>query len=201
MAKEKNKKINAAAIMRAMEIDTSKQIIITCGAGEGALEVPVKSRLSIHERIALIDNIVDMVFLSGEDGDSYYPALKKFAVDYSIVNYFTDVALPSGGDKALEFLERTSLADTIVHALPADYIEEIIAEAYEAIEYRKQELLKRNKLDNMIDSIADVIKAVGDKTEGLGLSQIMEYVQSNAPELKGELEKLMTNESAAATAV
>ena len=197
-AKAKTKKITTAAIMKAIAYE-DKQIVITCGTGEDTIEIPVKARLSLPERIAMVDDIVDMVFIADENGEvSYYPALKKFAIEYAIVNYFTDVALPADSDKAWEFLEKTSFANKIACALRDDYIVEILTEANDAIECRKQALLKRSKLDTVLDSVVDVIQAVGDKTENIELPQLLEYVQKNAPELKGELEKMIKTEAVAA---
>ena len=193
--KSKTRKITTASILAALSTDAHKDISVMCGEGENAVEILVKKRLSLHERIAMVDDIVDMMFLENENGESvYYPALRKFSIEYAIVNYFTDIALPADGDKARYFLEETGIADVVAGAVSDGYITEILTEAEEAIEYRKQIIAKRSKLDAILDSVVDVAQTISKKTEGIELPQIMEFVQKNAPEFKSSLEKLLANE-------
>ena len=76
----------------------------------------------------------------------------------------------------------------------------IIADANEAIEYRKQELLKRSKLDSLLDGAFGIVQALSEKIEGIELPQIMEYVEKNMPEFKGQLEQLISAQVAEAKA-
>lgn len=193
-------KITAVSIAKAMELIDAKTTMITCGTKENTIEIPVKTRLSISQRATMISDIADMVFITDEDNTRYCPAFKKFAIEYNIVSYFTDVLLPSDSDKACHFLEQSGLANRIVHALPEEYINAIIDEANEFIEYRKQELLKKSKLDDILDKVLVVVQALNNKVEEIDLPKIMEYVEKNAPELKGTLEQLISSQTAAATA-
>ena len=68
------------------------------------------------------------------------------------------------------------------------------------IEYRKQELLKRSKLDQVLDGLVDVLGAAQSKTENLDLGQIIAYAQENAPELKEKFDALLRSEIAEAPA-
>lgn len=193
----KAKKITTVNILKAMELGENRALSFTCGSGEGAVEVLVKPRLPLLERQSMVGDIADMVFISNEEGDvTYCPGFKKFAVEYEIINYFTNITLPVDSEKAWEFLEKTGIAARVADVLPDGYVVEIVTDANELIEYRKQELLKRSKFDAVLDNIADVVKAVGAKTEGIELPQILEYVQKNAPELKGEVEQLIKSQTA-----
>ena len=193
----KAKKITTVNILKAMELGENRVLSFTCGSGEGAVDVLVKSRLPLLERQSMVEDIADMVFISNEEGDvTYCSGFKKFAIEYEIINYFTNITLPVDSEKAWEFLEKTGIAARVAEVLPEDYIVEVVSEANELIEYRKQELLKRSKLDAVLDNIADVVKSVSAKTEGIELPQILEYVQKNAPELKGEVEQLIKSQAA-----
>ena len=193
----KAKKITTANILKAMELGENRVFSFTCGSGEGAVDVLVKPRLLLFERQSMVEDIVDMVFISNEEGTATYcPGFKKFAIEYEIINYFTNITLPVDSEKAWEFLEKSGIAARVADVLPDGYIVEIVTEANELIEYRKQELLKRSKLDAVLDNISDVVKAVGAKTEEIELPQILEYVQKNVPELKGEVERLIKSQAA-----
>lgn len=196
----KKTKITAASIAKAMELIDAKPITITCGMKDDTVEIPVKTHLSVSERAMMISDITNMVFVTDDNETRYYPAFKKFAIEYNIVSYFTEVSLPSDSNKACKFLEQSGLANRIAQALPEGYVVDIIGDANEAIEYRKQELLKKNKLDDLLDGVLGVVQALRDKTEGIELPQIMEFVDKNMPEFKKQLEQLISVQDAEAIA-
>ena len=197
----KKAKITAANIIKAMGLEDEKKIILACGMNEDTVEISVKPRLSLPERANMIQDILSMVFITSLDSAVvYHPEFKKFAFEYEIVNYFTDISLPVNSDKAWEFLERTGIASRIANTVRDGYVGEIIAEANEMIEYRKQELLKRSKLEQVLDGLVDVLGAAQSKTENLDLGQIIAYAQENAPELKEKLDALLRSEIAEAPA-
>ena len=191
----KKTKITATNIIKAMGLEDEKKIILACGTNEDTVEISVKPRLSLPERANMIQDILSMVFITSPDGAVvYHPEFKKFAFEYEIVNYFTDISLPVNSDKVCEFLERTGIASRIANTVRDGYVSEIIAEANEMIEYRKQELLKRSKLDQVLDGLVDVLGAAQSKAENLDLGQIIAYVQENAPELKEKLDTILRGE-------
>lgn len=197
----KKAKITAANIMKAMGLEDEKKTVLACGMNEDTVEISVKPRLSLPERANMIQDILSMVFITSPDGAVvYHPEFKRFAFEYEIVNYFTDISLPVNSDKAWEFLDRTGIANRIANTVRDGYIIEIITEANEMIEYRKQELLKRSRLDQVLDGLVDVLGAAQSKTENLDLGQIIAYAQENAPELKEKLDALLRSEIAEAPA-
>lgn len=197
----KKNKITAANIVKAMALEDTKSVALVCGKGENAIEISVKARLSLPERASMIQDILEMVFITSPEGIVvYHPEFKKFAFEYEIVNYFTDISLPVNGDKAWDFLERTQIASRIVEVVRDNYIGEIISEANEMIEYRKEELLKKSKLDHVLDSFLELLGTAQGKTENLDISQIIAYAQENVPELKDKLDNLLRSEVAEASA-
>ena len=196
----KKVKITAANIIKAMGLEDEKKIILACGMNEDTVEISVKPRLSLPERANMIQDILSMVFIESSDGEVvYHPEFKKFAFDYEIVNYFTDISLPVNSDKAWEFLSKTDIASRIANTVRDNYVGEIIAEANEAIEYRKQELLKRSKFDQVLGGLMGVLNVVQSKLQNLDLGQIAAYIQENAPELKKDFDALLRSEIAEAT--
>lgn len=197
----KKNKITAANIVKSMNLEDEKKAVLVCGTDEDAIEIVVKTRLTLIERANMIRDILEMVFIDAGDGEvMYQPAFKKFAFEYEIVNYFTDISLPVNSDKAWEFLERTEIASMIANTIKNGYIADIISEANEMIEFRKEEILKRSKSDKMLDSLIDVLSAMRTKAEGFSLEQITTYAKEVAPELKDKLDELLRSEIAEASA-
>ena len=200
--KTKARKITASAIMEAMQVNTADALSsVVVGNGEPAIEVPIRTKLSLQERVGMEQDILDMVFV--EDGDGaieYCPAFRQFAFDFAIVNYFTTIELPSNGEKAADFLEKTRIAHVIADALQPGYIADIINEAVELIELRKASIAKKSKFDSLLDGVMEVVNAIKKKTDGADLAQILTYAQENVPELKGEIEQLLKSQVADATA-
>ena len=112
----KKAKITAANIMKAMGLEDEKKTVLACGMNEDTVEISVKPRLSLPERANMIQDILSMLFITSPDGAViYHPEFKRFAFEYEIVNYFTDISLPVNSDKAWEFLERTGIADFFIN--------------------------------------------------------------------------------------
>lgn len=192
----KKQKITSTMIAKAMELAEAKPIFVTCGLGEDAIEVPIKNHLTLGERAMMVADITNMVFIKNANGVTFCPAFKKFAIEFNIVSYFTDVALSSSSDKANNFLEESGLAEKIIQALPEGYVAGIISDACEAIEFRKHEMLKNNKLDDVLDKVLGVVQAVGKKVENIDLPQIIEFIEKYMPEFKGQFEQLISTQTA-----
>ena len=202
MAKtNKTKKITIASVMKAMDVDTNNNDTLVIGEGEDQVKVLVKRRLTLFERADMVNSIMSMVWSQDEnDVDRFSPFLRKFAYEFNILNYFTNITLPDDMNKVWEFIDNTDIAGMIIDFVGDGYIESIIREANEAIEYRKAEILKRSKLDALLDSFGGVMKSIGEKTERLDMNGLLEVVGQNAPEFKGELEKLLQTQMTEAVA-
>lgn len=188
----KAKKITIASMMKAMEINKNNKDTLVVGEGENQVEVIVKKKLTLFERADMVNSIVSMVWSQDENGtEMYAPYLRKFAYDFNILNYFTNIQLPDDMDKVWEFVDNADIAGMVIDFVGGGYIENIIREANEAIEYRKAEILKRSKFDNIFDSLSGIMKTVGDKTQNLDMNGMLELVEKYAPELKGELNKIL----------
>lgn len=193
----KAKKITIASVMKAMEIKKNNKDTLVIGEGENQVEVIVKKKLTLFERADMVNSIVSMVWAQDENGaEMYAPYLRKFAYDFNILNYFTNIQLPDDMDKVWEFVDNADIAGMVIDFVGGGYIENIIREANEAIEYRKAEILKRSKLDSVFDSLSGIMKSVGNQTQNLDMKGMLELVEKYAPELKGELNKLLQSQMA-----
>ena len=207
MAKAKKttntKKITVASVMKAIEISKNNKETMIIGDGENQVEIVVKKRLTLFERADMVNSIASMVWAEDEDGnDRFAPYLRKFAYDFNVLNYFTNISLPDDTDKIWEFVDTAEIVPMVIDFVGGGYIENILREANEVIEYRKNEILKRSKLDDVLDAVLKVAKTIDVNTKNLDMNGLFDIVQKNAPEFKEEFEnfiKAQMNEVPTAT--
>ena len=187
----KIKKIPAMKLMKVAEL-IPYTTTISVGTGDEKVDVVVKMRLPLAERGAMVNEIVDIVLMEEDGRVDYRPYVTQFAFKYAIVSHFTDVSMPDDGEKVWEFLEVTDLARVVSETVGNDYIDTIIHEAIEAIEYKKAELAKRGALDEVLEAAAGLLGAFRDKVESLDATDLIGLAEQILPEFKGEIIKQMS---------
>lgn len=178
-------------IIKALATNDERIKTLTLGEGENAIEIHCKTYLPFIDMTAMVNDILDFVFLPvSEDSDElkYHPELISFAIDFEIINYFTDIILPDDGDKVYEFLKQTNIVSHITSAVP-DATLEIIEAAMDAIEYKKQQMLKKGKFDTLLSGISGLVNSLGGYAENMTLSDIADQF----PELKDQFGSLLTS--------
>ena len=179
--------ITSSSIEKAIDGAVEKTMIMTVGDGENAVEVPVKTRLSLSERADMVEDIVSMVFRS----DKFAPYFKRFAMDYNLITYFTDIKLPNNAERIYQFICDTGISQRIAEIVGLDYIGDIMREANELIEYRKATMVRRSKIDDVLSAITDVIKSLKEKTDGMDINQLVEMIQKNVPGFNEKIEQAL----------
>lgn len=161
---------------------------ITVGVPDHNIEIIVKKTLSLEERGDMINGITNMLFVNdGENGEQYCPYLKKLAFEYHIISFFTNIVFPANANEIWDFLNTTDIVRKVTLAIPDGVLEEIFAEANEMIEYRKNKLVRQGKLENMLSGVTNFVNTINSKLEGADGKAILEYLEKNIPELRGEL--------------
>ena len=161
---------------------------ITVGVPDHNIEIIVKKTLSLEERGDMINGITNMLFVNdGENGEQYCPYLKKLAFEYHIISFFTNIVFPANANEIWDFLNTTDIVRKVTLAIPEGVLEEIFAEANEMIEYRKNKLVRQGKLENMLSGVTNLVNTINSKLEGADGKAILEYLEKNIPELRGEL--------------
>lgn len=185
------KKITAKKIMKALADREAGHISVNFGSDENPVEVTVKPYLKLEEILSLIRDVEEVVFPEDEFGGiQYIPGVEEFACEYAIVEYFTNIELPDNAEDAWTFLRSTRAIHKIEHAVGETfyYVERSLRNA---INHRKEQLLKKSKLDDVLDGISSLVSAVKEKTDNIDLAQIMDYLNESNPALKGELEEFI----------
>ena len=188
------KKITIKKIIKATSENCAEPMVIAWGEGESTVEIPVRKRLSLGERVMFVDTVVDSVFMVSETGEEMYvPALEDFALAYATVTFFTPIDIPENGEAAWDFITRTNICKYI-RRIAEEELESLVRAVYDAIEFRKEKIFKRSKLDDVLDSIASVAAAVREKTDDLDMSQILDYLDKVNPELRSQLEEFVKSQ-------
>lgn len=194
MAKKVNKKIAAKMVEEAVGCVREPFVEIAFGEGDNEVRVGVKKRLTLSERSGMVQNIVKMVF-RGTDGEEVYaPYLRKIAYDYNILHYFTNVSLPLDVNKICEFIDNTDFVQTVVDAVGCDYVNDILRDANDLIEYNKDKLARRTKTDDFMDILVEFLKTMSNRTSddkiGKMLSDAVSKVVGDAVET-GEISEIL----------
>jgi hypothetical protein len=161
---------------------------VTFGTTEKTVEVLVKKRLSLADRKRFTDAVVDMCFVDDGEGNVLYcPYLKKFAFEYHIALFFTNIELSGDVEEVCEFLAGTDVVRRVAMSIDESYIGELFGEVNELIEYRKEALLKRSKLDDVLSTVSEIANSLGAKFEGEDGESVMKYLEANIPNFKDEI--------------
>ena len=183
----KTKKIAPGRIAKAVNGFGAKEEKRTIGFGEDAVEITVKNFIPMQERQALIRDVVSMVFPTDENGETHYvPAIEEFAIEYNILGYLTNISLPTGLDEAV------ALVELVKPLSVCGYENEGIRDSIrKAIEFKKEQLLKRTKLDNLLDTISELMQTIKQKMDESSLMELVEQMSKDSPELKNNLEAII----------
>lgn len=195
----KNKKISMTAIAKASQPSRERSIVATYGEGENAIEITVKTRLTMSERIGFVDDVVDTLFIADKQGNTIYlPSLHDFAFGYALVQYFTNIPLSGNAGKTFAFLEETQLVSWLTDIIGGAYVSKMAAYVDEAIEYRKGQELKASKFDELLESVLSIVNTVSNETKDVDVAQIVNYVQENVPEFADTIKGLINDQAAVA---
>ena len=184
-------RVDFSSIIAAVGGYDDEYVKASCGSAANAVEILVKKRLTLSERKRFIDGVVDMCFVEDPYGEMLYcPYLKNFSVAYHTALFFSNIDLGDDIEEVCKFLEETSIVYVITSAVGTEYISVLMKDVDEMIEYRKAEILKKSKIDTVLESAKKVIDAFDKKFEGESGEAIMKYLEEIIPNFKEEIEKV-----------
>ena len=194
MAREANEKITAKMVEEAVGYVCEPFVEIALGEGDNEVRVEVKKRLTLSERSGMVQDIVKMVFRDVDGEETYAPYLRKIAYDYNILHYFTNVTLPLDANKICEFVDNTDFVQTVMDAVGSYYVSDILRDANDLIEYKKDKLARRTKMDDFMDILVGFLKTMSDRTSddkiGEMLSEAVSKVVGEAVD-SGEISEVI----------
>lgn len=186
------KNISINTIRKKAGLLRSAPIAINVGENETCATVVVKPYLPLKDRQRMVSDIVDMVFIEDEQGnENYYAHLKTFAYGYNILSYFTNIKMGDDAEKIWAFINNTGVLGMVKEAIGVEYVNEIISEANEMIEFRKESILRKSKLEKIFGGALDSISSVIGSLQNIDLGDLIGLISDNMPEFKGQIEKLL----------
>lgn len=193
---KKTKEITANAIELALKIEKNDTAAISIGEGDNKIDITVKTFLPISERSNMINDIVSMVFATSEDGEEVYaPYFRSFAINFNIVNYFTNITLPTKSADISDFFNKTDIVEAIISVMKPRYFRDIMRDVNELISYKKEKLMKRTKFDDILTNVSEVITEIKKKTDGMDASEFMKIAQEHSPELMERVMSMFNKET------
>ena len=186
-----SKTVSLKKIMDVIDEGSVKQKkLVFQDSVNNAIEVNVRDTLSLADRKNLVSGVADMCFVNNPDGSTVYcPYLKKFAFEYHIVLFFTNINLPGEAESVCAFLNASHIINKIEECVGKEVIDGLREEVDELVNYRKSEILKHNRLDDILIGLSDLINAFQKKIEGEDGESIMKYFEENIPNFKEEMGK------------
>lgn len=159
-----NKKTNTNAKVRnalkaLIESQAAKPQTLTYGEGETELTVVVTPVIPFTKRTEMIKFIVDSAFTTGiETIQSYTPQYVKLAKRCAVLQYFTDLKMPSKLNDIWMILNHTSIYRDVIEIVGED-IDDIFDEADRAIAAQRDYLSHKTDINTLFSKIGN---AVGD---------------------------------------
>ena len=93
-----------------------------------------------------------------------------------------------------EFVDNTDFVQTVMDAVGSYYVSDILRDANDLIEYKKDKLARRTKMDDFMDILAGFLKTMSDRTSddkiGEMLSEAVSKVVGEAVD-SGEISEVI----------
>lgn len=102
------------------------------------LNITIKHNLTLKDMLSFVDAVVKNCF--NESNATYMPEIKDFATRSSIIEYYTNISLPSDVEKRYDLLYRSSVLDKIVRHINMQQFDAMI----EAIEDKTAHIAQAN---------------------------------------------------------
>lgn len=127
------------------------------------LEVSVKRTLSLDEYLNFVHQVVSYCF--DDEDNTYRPESKDFALKEALVEFYSDVKLPSSIDKSYEIFYRTGLIQAILRVIDEGQYQEMVSAIDELIAHRVAllESSAETAARNMMRQMSEFV----EKTEGI----------------------------------
>lgn len=145
------------------------------------IEVSIKRCLSLKDMITFVDGVVKSCFNS--DGE-YVPEAKEFGVKYSLIKFYTNIALPQNIGKQYDLLIRSDIAQFIVSNIDPVQFSEILNSIEGRIDFLKNANAK--VINDRINKLFKQIEELGEQ-----FSDIFKDV--DATTMKGLLDSIVNS--------
>ena len=180
------KNVTIGNILKAINLnDKDDTQVVSFGDNDNKVEVTVKKRISLADKIEFINIVASSVFDINEDENKviYKPYYKKFMFDCTLVLYFTDITLPNNEEKITTFLRQTQIVPKITEIVGDEYIKDIMYSIDELIDFKKREAANSTKAADIMSGIEELINVFKEKIEGMNAEDLMKLLNASTSSL------------------
>lgn len=137
-------------------------------------KLEITKRLKVTDYYKFMLGIVGYLFVKDEQDDiEYRPYLYDMVFKYSIIQYFTNIDFDNIDlEKANEIFDNTNLIDLIVEIVGYDYVDKMIIELDELIDFKKQKCFSENKVIKAVNSFAGILDMIKDQIADIDVEQL-----------------------------
>lgn len=122
------------------------------------VSIKIQKNLSLEEMMSFVKDVVASSFATATN--EYLPEIKYFSIDCCILEYYTDLLLPSRIEKKYELIYNTDIIDFVKRYISDRQINLIVEAVNERIEY----LLEANisSIENQMNRVAENFNSIGE---------------------------------------
>jgi len=106
----------------------------------------------------------------------YAPYLTSYMIDYSLISYLTDIKLPKDLNECYDFIYMTEITEIIKQTNP-DLYDFVTENVKSLVEYRKEQMLKKSKIDELIDSLTNLVTVFTNEFDGVDIKEVIEKME------------------------
>lgn len=141
------------------EVSLPQKVELTYGEGDNKFIVIVDPVIKLEDKVLMVGEIANGVFMEQEGKDVYVPEYFEFWEKYVALKHFTNIELPTVSEDINRIISYTPIFEDVI-AVPGVKTQfyAVIEAAGRAIEMRKREILNRPKTSAFLDSLKPVIR-------------------------------------------
>lgn len=158
------------------DVAKTKTQTVTCGDKTITVELSIPS-------LKTVDTVVDTVLSSCFVDNEYYPQYYDVVVFAMMLQHITNIDMPvdADGNIDLETVYQWMTVSNLHNAVYYSAAGSCIAEAcYAAVEWKKQQVLNHNKLDELIEKFGEISEAFENEDFQSAMTALAEAQKAEA---------------------
>lgn len=164
-SKPEKKKSNRISVNSLEKVIKEKYKATTMVEWEG-LEIEVKKNLSFSDMMSFVKDVVEACFTSN---DTYLPEVKEFAVKASVIEYYTNVALPQSPQKSYDIINCTDLLNVITPNINAQQLTEMYVAIDKRLDYLSKTQIEaiNKRMDELLERFEELESTLSNTFNGI----------------------------------
>lgn len=145
------------------------------------IDVKIKRVIGVSDMIRFVRRVVDTTY---EDDSEFMPEATEFAFKSCLVEFFTNLRMPSNAEKQYDIIYGTDIVDVILDVVSDSQIRDIRAAIKEHISHRNHvdalaSAMKISELTNKVEAMVDSFGNMFDGISGEDIKNIAKSVVNN----------------------